>query len=71
MSSYIGWETSISLLLAYETLAKNHVKTLRLEPNEEGADEPHAYFKYKNAFALLILMHQSLKEPCARFSPSE
>lgn len=55
MSSYIGWETSISLLLAYETLAKNHVNTLRTEPNEEGADEPHAYFKYKNAFALLIL----------------
>lgn len=55
MSTYIGWETSISLLLAYETLAKNHVKTLHIEPNEEGADEPHAYFKYKNAFALLIL----------------
>ena len=55
MSTYIGWETSVSLLLAYETLAMNHQKTLRISPNEEGSDEPHAYFKYKNSFALLIL----------------
>lgn len=55
MSTYIGWETSVSLLLAYETLARNHLNTLRIEPKEEGGDEPHAYFKYKNAFALLIL----------------
>lgn len=55
MSTYIGWETSVSLLLAYETLAMNHEKTMRISPNEEGCDEPHAYFKYKNSFALLIL----------------
>lgn len=55
MTTYIGWETSVSLLLAYETLAKNHVKTMHIEQNEEGSDEPHPYFKYKNAFALLIL----------------
>lgn len=55
MTTYVGWETAVSLLLAYETLALNHRKTLSIEPNEEGTDEPHAYFKYKNGFALLIL----------------
>jgi hypothetical protein len=55
MTRYIGWETSVSLLLAYEILAKNHVKTLKISPKEAGTGEPAPYFKYKNAFALLIL----------------
>jgi hypothetical protein len=55
MSKYIGWETATSLLLAYDTLAANHTKTLRHAPTEPGKDEPHPYYKYKNAFALLIL----------------
>lgn len=55
MTTYIGWETAVSLLLAYETLAMNHRKTLSIETKEEGTQEPHAYFKYKNGFALLIL----------------
>ncbi|HCF1525312.1 hypothetical protein ACM7LX_06590 [Pseudomonas aeruginosa] len=55
MTTYIGWETSISLLLAYETLAMNHVKTLGVESGEGGTGEPHPYCMYKNAFALLIL----------------
>lgn len=55
MTKYIGWETSVSLLLAYETLAKNHVKTLGYAPRDAGTGEPSSYFKYKNAFALLIL----------------
>lgn len=55
MTKYIGWETSVSLLLAYETLAMNHVKTLRIETVDPATGEPVPYFKYKNAFALLIL----------------
>jgi len=55
MSTYIGWETAVSLLLAYETLAMNHAKTLRNESKDPATGEPAPYFKYKNAFALLIL----------------
>ncbi|WP_236436665.1 hypothetical protein [Pseudomonas syringae] len=28
MTTYIGWETAVSLLLAYETLALNHRKNV-------------------------------------------
>ncbi|WP_225776543.1 hypothetical protein [Pseudomonas sp. Marseille-Q5115] len=53
MATYIGWETSVSLLLAHETLAKNHLKMVHA--GSEGGKDPEPYFMYKNTFALLIL----------------
>lgn len=55
MAEYLGWETAVSLLDAYVTLAVDHEKTLRTAPIMDGQKEPHPYYKYKNSFALLIL----------------
>ena len=36
MATYIGWGTATSLFLAYETLAREHKKAMRLAPFAEG-----------------------------------
>ncbi|KXK67741.1 hypothetical protein BC89_29670 [Pseudomonas monteilii] len=49
MTSYRGWETATSLLLAYESLAVAHKRTLR------RATETHPYYSYMHGFGLFIL----------------
>ncbi|MNJ32536.1 hypothetical protein D3C77_272020 [compost metagenome] len=53
MTSYRGWETATSLLLAYESLAIAHKRTLR-RVTKEG-EETHPYFSYMHGFGLFIL----------------
>ncbi len=53
MSTYKGWETATSLLLAYESLALAHRATLR-RVEAEGKDA-HPYFSYMHGFGLFIL----------------
>ena len=55
MNTFRGWETSLSLMLAYDGLARNHAQQLRNAPKEPGTDEPHPRDVYRNLFALLIL----------------
>lgn len=57
MASYKGWETSTSLLIAYESLALAHKRSNGFEEVEaDFAKRPQSqYANYKHAFALLIL----------------
>jgi hypothetical protein len=55
MNTFRGWETSLSLLLAYDGLARNHAQHLRNASKEPGTNEPHPRDVYRNLFALLIL----------------
>ena len=55
MNTFRGWETSLSLMLAYDGLARNHAQRLRNAPKEPGTTEPHPRDVYRNLFALLIL----------------
>lgn len=55
MNTFRGWETSLSLMLAYDGLARNHAQQLRNAPKEPGTNEPHPRSVYRNLFALLIL----------------
>ncbi|WP_329046223.1 hypothetical protein [Pseudomonas aeruginosa] len=53
MTKYLAWETSTSLLHAYETMALAHRSTLSRE--SAGGAVPAPYFSYMHAFGLLIL----------------
>ena len=53
MTSYRGWETATSLLLAYESLALAHRNTLRRA--RVDTEETHPYFSYMHGFGLFIL----------------
>lgn len=55
MNTFRGWETSFSLMLAYDGLARNHAQQLRNAPKERETNEPHPRDVYRNLFALLIL----------------
>jgi hypothetical protein len=55
MSTYRGWETATSLLLAYEASARAHRAAIRNAVIEPGQSEPHERYSYQHGFALLIL----------------